>query len=116
SNVRLAQRLGGHDDAARRAEVLDRVGLTARARALPRQLSGGEAVRAALAVALVNEPALLLADEPTGELDSVTERRILELLLAEAADGRAAVIATHSDAVASVADRIIELVDGAVAS
>jgi putative ABC transport system ATP-binding protein len=114
ANLRLAQRLAGRDDTHRRDELLARVGLSERHRSLPRQLSGGETVRAALAVALVNEPALLLADEPTGELDSTTEERVLELLAAETAAGRAAVVATHSDAVAGVADRVVALVDGAV--
>lgn len=114
ANLRLAQRLAGHDDAARRAELLDRVGLGARARSLPRQLSGGELVRAALAVALVNRPAVLLADEPTGELDSVTEQAVLDLVLAQRAAGCAAILATHSDAVAAIADRVVELTDGTV--
>ena len=114
ANLRLAQQLADNDDAARRADLLDRVGLGARVRALPRQLSGGELVRAALAVALVNEPAVLLADEPTGELDSVTEQAVVDLILAQRVGGCAAVLATHSDAVAAVADRVVKLVDGSV--
>jgi putative ABC transport system ATP-binding protein len=113
-NVRLAQRLAGRDDEARRVALLERVGLAGRAAALPSQLSGGEAVRAALAVALANDPAVVVADEPTGELDSSTEQTVLELLLAQAGSGTAVVIATHSDAVASIADRTVRLEDGKV--
>ena len=115
-NVRLAQRLAGRDDRQRRAELLDRLGVASRAAALPRALSGGELVRAALAVALANAPAVLVADEPTGELDSVTEKRVLDLLAAEAARGCGVLVATHSDAVAAAADRLVELVDGEVVS
>ncbi|MDQ1438538.1 MAG: putative transport system ATP-binding protein [Acidimicrobiaceae bacterium] len=113
-NVRLAQRLAGRDDEARRVALLESVGLAGRAAALPSQLSGGEAVRAALAVALANDPAVVVADEPTGELDSSTEQTVLELLLAQAGSGTAVVIATHSDAVASIADRTVRLEDGKV--
>jgi putative ABC transport system ATP-binding protein len=115
ANVRLAQRLAHRDDATRRQDLLQRLGVDHRRHAFPSQLSGGEAVRAGLAVALANNPSLLIADEPTGEVDSATERRILELLTAEAARGCALVVATHSNAVAGLADRVVELVDGAVA-
>jgi putative ABC transport system ATP-binding protein len=114
ANIGIAQRLAGRSDAPRRQELLDHVGLTARRQALPSQLSGGEAVRAGLAVALANDPAVLIADEPTGELDSATEQSILELLAAEAGAGRAIVVATHSDSVAAVADRVVVLADGVV--
>lgn len=114
-NIAMAQRLAGKPDPAGRADLLERLGLQDRATSLPAQLSGGEAVRAGLAVALANDPAALIADEPTGELDSTTEQRILELLRAEAGSGRAIVLATHSDAVAAVADRVIELIDGVAA-
>lgn len=113
-NVELAQHLAGRTDPARRAGLIERLGLGARRRALPAQLSGGETVRAALAVALANGPAVLLADEPTGELDSETEQRILELLRAQAGAGTAILLATHSDSVAAIADRVIELADGVV--
>jgi putative ABC transport system ATP-binding protein len=115
-NVGLAQRLAKRPDAARRDHLLEQVGLTARRRALPSQLSGGETVRAGLAVALANDPAVVIADEPTGELDSVTEQRVLELLAAEAATGRAIILATHSESVAAVADRVVVLADGVVMS
>ncbi|MEA2933260.1 MAG: putative transport system ATP-binding protein, partial [Actinomycetota bacterium] len=115
-NVRLAQRLARRSDPTRRQELLDHLGLTARRGALPAQLSGGETVRAGLAVALANDPVVLIADEPTGEVDSATEQRILELLAAEAEAGRAIVVATHSDSVAAVAHRVVVLADGIVVS
>ena len=104
---------------ARRSRVdvdglLGRVGLAGRAGSYPSQLSGGEAVRAALALALVNEPAVLVADEPTAEVDRVTEERLLRVLRAEADRGVAIVVATHSAAVAVAADRVVPLDDGRV--
>jgi putative ABC transport system ATP-binding protein len=113
-NLALAQRLAGPADAEVRTQVLDQVALTGRRSAYPAELSGGEAVRAGLALALVNQPAVVVADEPTGELDSVTEQRVLEMLRRAADRGTAVVVATHSDAVAAIADRVVELVDGRV--
>jgi putative ABC transport system ATP-binding protein len=113
-NLELAQRLGGGSDRRRRAEVLDRLGIAGRARSLPGQLSGGETARAGLAVAVVNRPAVLLADEPTGEVDSVSEARVLELILEEARRGAAILVATHSPAVAGAAHGVIRLRDGSV--
>lgn len=115
-NVRLAQRLGdGATGAAWRERLLDRCGIAARAHALPAQLSGGELARAGLAVALANDPAVLLADEPTGELDDLTAAAIVALLRERAAAGTAVVVATHSAAVADGADRELRLRDGRVA-
>jgi putative ABC transport system ATP-binding protein len=114
-NVTLAQRLAGSSTPAGwREEVLERCGITARAHARPSQLSGGELARAGLAVALANDPKVLLADEPTGELDSVTARRVLELLHGRAAEGAAVLIVTHSPEVAAMSDREIRLRDGRV--
>jgi putative ABC transport system ATP-binding protein len=114
-NVALAQRLAGDGSAASwRAEVLERCGLTARAHARPNQLSGGELARAGLAVALANDPKVLLADEPTGELDEVTAQRVLELLHARAAEGAAVLIVTHTPEVAAMSHREIRLRDGRV--
>src|SRR5205814_7696532 len=110
------QRIAGRADAGRRFELLDDLGLTSRAGALPAQLSGGEAARAGLALALVNDPPVLLADEPTGEVDSATEMTVLTLLRRRAERGVALVIVTHSPAVAGAADRVVHLVDGAVAA
>jgi putative ABC transport system ATP-binding protein len=112
ANMAFAQRFAGRVDARLRDELLERTGLTSRRRALPAELSGGEAVRAGLAVALANDPAVLIADEPSGELDSLTEQRVLELLVAEADAGRAVVVATHSESVAAVAGLVISLADG----
>lgn len=115
-NVALAQRLVGAPDAVRRARLLGDLGLGDRARSYPSQLSGGEAARAGLAAALANDPTVVLADEPTGEVDSTTESRVLELLRRRARDGAAVVIVTHSPAVAAAADRTIALADGMVSS
>jgi putative ABC transport system ATP-binding protein len=114
ANVALAQRLAGRDDAAERHAVLERCGIAARAGARPAQLSGGELARAGLAVALANRPDVLLADEPTGELDGATAQRVLDLLRERAGDGAAVLVVTHSPAVAAAADREIRLRDGRV--
>jgi putative ABC transport system ATP-binding protein len=96
------------------AALLASVGLAARARAYPGELSGGEAARAGLAVALAVDPAVVLADEPTGELDSATEDDVLDLLLTATNRGVAVVAASHSPAVAAIADRVVHLRDGRV--
>jgi putative ABC transport system ATP-binding protein len=113
ANIRFAQRLC--PGAAGRPGVealLESVGLAGRSAAYPAELSGGENARAGLAVALANDPAVLIADEPTGELDEDTEERILTLLTARAAQGRAVLVASHSPAVARAADRVVVLRDG----
>ncbi len=116
-NVALAQRLAdGGTPAGWRAEVLERCGLSSRAHARPTELSGGELARAGLAVALANDPAVLLADEPTGELDELTARRVLDLLHGRAADGAAVLIVTHAPEVAATSHREIRLRDGRVVS
>jgi len=115
-NVVLAQRVAGRPFPTRAASLLDALGLARRAGARPGELSGGEAARAGLAVALANDPAVVLADEPTGELDSASEARVLDLLLERAAAGGAVVVATHSPAVAAVAARTVRLEDGRVLS
>ncbi len=93
---------------------LEWVGLAGRARAYPAELSGGESARAGLAVALANDPAVVLADEPTGELDRTTEAGVLDLLVVAARGGTAVVVASHSAAVAAVADRVVRLENGRV--
>jgi len=98
-------------DAARRArEMLARVGLGARATDPPQQLSGGELQRVAIARALVHRPHLVLADEPTGNLDPGRASEVLDLLLGQIRDSRAAgVMVTHSRSAAARADRVLEL-------
>ncbi len=113
-NVLLAQRLAREKDTARAARLIDSVGLGDRARAYPSMLSGGEAARAGLAVALANDPPVLLADEPTGEIDAETSQMVISLLRARASEGGAVVIVTHNQAVAASADRIVQLVDGQI--
>jgi ABC-type lipoprotein export system ATPase subunit len=117
-NVELPLQLIGVSAAergARVAAVLERVGLSARAHALPSQLSGGEQQRVAIARALVHRPALLLADEPTGNLDTANGENILRLLR-ELTDetGTALVLVTHSEEAASICHRRIHLRDGVV--
>jgi putative ABC transport system ATP-binding protein len=114
-NVGLAQRIAdGVSGAEWRSHVLERCGIEHRAGSRPSQLSGGELARAGLAVALANDPPVILADEPTGELDTVTAARVLELLRDRAAAGSAVLIVTHSPDVAANADREIRLLDGRV--
>jgi putative ABC transport system ATP-binding protein len=91
------------------------VGLGGRADALPSELSGGEQQRVAIARALVNEPVLLMADEPTGNLDSQTGTEIIELLLdLRARHGMTVIVATHDPVIASRCERIVRLLDGRV--
>jgi len=114
ANLVLVRRLAARPVRASVAEVLASVGLAARGRAYPGELSGGEAARAGLAVALAVDPAVVLADEPTGELDSATEDDVLDLLLTTTNRGVAVVAASHSPAVAAVADRVVHLRHGRV--
>jgi putative ABC transport system ATP-binding protein len=101
---------------ARAAELLGYVGLGDRRDHRPTQLSGGEQQRVAIARALANEPALLLADEPTGELDAGTGERLLELFAQLHRDGTTLVFVTHDAVVANAAERVVRLRDGKVAS
>lgn len=113
-NIRVQMRLANKYDEGRISELLDLVGITSRRRARPAQLSGGEATRAGLAVALAADPPVLLADEPTGEVDAETEARLLELLTARGRSGAATLVATHSAALAGQASRVVQLRDGRV--
>ena len=114
ANVLLAGRVrGAHPDAFERgSELIDRLGLRDVAQSLPNRLSGGEQQRFAIARALVNDPAVLLADEPTGNLDVHAGAEVLRLLRAGAAEGRAVVIVTHESAATAIADRVLTLRDG----
>jgi putative ABC transport system ATP-binding protein len=114
-NIRLAQQVVGGRAAVAADVLLASVRLDHRAGAYPGQLSGGEAARAGLAVAVANDPDVLLADEPSGELDEDTEQAVLELLLARAEAGAAVVVASHSNGVRRIATRVVALVDGQVA-
>ena len=113
-NIELVQRLAGGVDRARVTALLAEVGLLERRAASQSALSGGEAARAGLAVALANQPSLVLADEPTGELDQASADRIMDLLRAHAAAGAAVLLVTHNPMVAALADREISLLDGRV--
>jgi putative ABC transport system ATP-binding protein len=118
-NVEVPLRLVGADPRERDRRVrdlLERVGLGDRMRHRPHELSGGEQQRVAIARALANRPSLLLADEPTGQLDSQTGRSIM-LLLQEVmrTDGLTAIVATHDPTLIDLADRVVELRDGAIA-
>lgn len=102
---------------ARAVEMLERVGLGDKLQARPGQLSGGQQQRVAVVRAFSNSPRLVLADEPTGSLDSRTTRQVLDLMSAiQAESGTAFVMVTHDEATADVANRIIELEDGRIVS
>jgi putative ABC transport system ATP-binding protein len=104
------------DKKARARELLDRVGLAGRESSLPARMSGGQQQRVAIARALINHPNIVLADEPTGSLDSRTGERIVELLLQlQRSLGMTLIVATHDPEVAARCDRMIRLVDGRVA-
>lgn len=112
-NVLLPSMLGGGKNESVARSLLDRVGLSGRLDHLPSQLSGGEQQRVAIARALVNDPGILFADEPTGNLDSATGAGIIELLLSLARqDGRTFVAVTHDPALAALGDRQLYLREG----
>jgi putative ABC transport system ATP-binding protein len=113
-NMRLQMRFANKFDKRRLADLIEMVGLADRRYARPSQLSGGEAARAGLAVALSTHPNVLLADEPTGEVDAETEQHILHLLASRRHEGGATLIVTHSEALAARADRVVRLFDGRV--
>jgi ABC-type lipoprotein export system ATPase subunit len=103
---------GGAAGAARARALIERLGLAEAAGRRPAELSGGEQQRLAIARALVNEPALVLADEPTGNLDDESGAGVLALLRSVAAGGRAVVLVTHDPRAGAVADRTLRLVEG----
>ncbi|HVM53660.1 MAG TPA: ABC transporter ATP-binding protein [Acidimicrobiales bacterium] len=114
-NVAFPLLLDSRDDALALADAaLERVGLSERAQHRPNQLSGGEQQRVAVARALVSQPAVVLADEPTGSLDSLAGEDVLRLLRAAADDGQAVLLITHDAPAAAYADRVVRLRDGAV--
>jgi putative ABC transport system ATP-binding protein len=115
-NLRLPLELNGVDGVAGRGralELLGAVGLADRAATFPDRLSGGEQQRVAVARALVHDPALVLADEPTGNLDAESARQVLRVLAGLARHaGKTVIAASHSDEVAALADRVLTLADG----
>lgn len=119
-NVQVPMFGQGHSGRERRRradELLAMVGLAGRTRNRPPQLSGGERQRVAIARALANAPAILLADEPTGRLDSASGRRVLELLeQVRREQGITVILVTHDPAIAARADRIVQMLDGRIAS
>ncbi len=106
--------VGGDERRAKAREILNRVGLGDRGRSLPSQLSGGQRQRAAVARALVTGPALLLADEPTGNLDQGTGGEVMELFDELNRAGQTVILVTHDPMVARHAKRIVRIVDGLV--
>jgi putative ABC transport system ATP-binding protein len=118
-NVELPALLAGVParEARRRGhDLLERLGLAEAARRVPGNLSGGQQQRVAIARALINRPSLLLADEPTGNLDSAAAREVMGVLQERHHEGQTIVLVTHDMRVASIADRVIARRDGAVAS
>ncbi|MCB0995186.1 MAG: ABC transporter ATP-binding protein [Acidimicrobiales bacterium] len=114
-NVQFGADVAGRSDSAQRAlEVLDRVGLGARHDHFPHQLSGGEQQRVAIARAVVSGNPILLADEPTGELDFRTGVQILELLREQAEQGLTVLVVTHNREISRVADRVVEMSSGRI--
>src|SRR6476659_5586243 len=115
-NIMLAQYFHSMTDEKEALEALERVGLKDRAHHLPSQLSGGEQQRVCIARALINDPRIILADEPTGNLDAQNEEIVLRLLREFHQQGRTIVMVTHDPVVARLADRRIELHHGKIAS
>ena len=115
-NVMLAQYFHSMTDQNEALEALERVGLKDRAHHLPAQLSGGEQQRVCIARALINDPKIVLADEPTGNLDAANEEIVMRLLRELHEQGRTIVMVTHDPVVARMADRRIELHHGCIAS
>ena len=116
-NVLVPAMIRGRDSRSRALDLLDRVGLADRANHLPAELSGGEQQRVAIARSLINDPAILFADEPTGNLDSKNGAVIITLLLDLARkDHRSLVVVTHDEQLAHSGDRLVRIEDGRVAT
>jgi putative ABC transport system ATP-binding protein len=118
-NVELGlayRRTGGGDRRQRVTAAMDRVGISHRARHFPHQLSGGQQQRAAIARAIVGNPKLILADEPTGNLDTENGAQVMDILTSLNADGATIVMVTHSPSHADIARRRIDMLDGRIVS
>ena len=115
-NVMMAQYFHSMVDEEGAVAVLEEVGLGHRLHHLPAHMSGGEQQRVCIARALVNEPSILLADEPTGNLDQENGRKVLELIGALNREGRTVIMVTHNPEIAGMGDRIIEIIDGKISS
>ena len=116
-NIELAlvyRRDGDRNRRSRVMEAMDRVGIAHRAKHLPRQLSGGQQQRCAIARAIVGRPAIILADEPTGNLDSENAAQVFGILRALHAEGSTLVVVTHSLSQADQALRVVEMLDGRI--
>ena len=117
-NVAFAQKVVGEPNSHIKKKVplmLSMVGLAAKYRSFPKQLSGGEQQRVAIARALINEPSILLADEPTGNLDSKTSQDVLGLLKVTGRKFKQTIVMiTHNEEIAQMADRIIRIEDGRI--
>ncbi len=107
-------RVGEHERKKRSMEVLKKVGLEKKHASFPNQLSGGQQQRVSIARALVGNPSLILADEPTGALDSKTSREVLDLLFRLHQEGNTIVLITHDQSIAQEAERVIKIADGSV--
>jgi putative ABC transport system ATP-binding protein len=113
----LAYRPGGSGDKRQRVEqAMDRVGISHRARHYPHQLSGGQQQRAAIARAIVGAPSLILADEPTGNLDTENGQQVMDILTSLNAEGATIIMVTHSPSHADMARRRIDMLDGRIVS
>lgn len=113
-NVRFGMDVAGRKDRDGAGDMLDKGGLLHRVDHFPHELSGGEQQRVAVARALATQNPVLLADEPTGELDFATGAQILELLQAQATDGKAVFVVTHNREISRIADRVVQLSGGHV--
>ncbi len=115
-NVQFGADVSGKKDGVTAQQMLEQVGLRERVKHFPHELSGGEQQRVAIARALATDNPVLLADEPTGELDFATGSRILELLISQAESGKAVLVVTHNREISRIADRVIELSGGRIVS
>jgi len=113
-NIRLQMQISGRDRPGEIDGLLGSLGLDGLADVMPAHLSGGEAARAGLAVALAAKPSILLCDEPTAEVDAATEQRIIDRFIEICRSGTAVLVVTHSSALAARADRIIDIQDGRI--